>query len=776
MGIAGSIEGIISGFNTTEIIEAIMQYERRQVDLYVQKQTNQTNRLTTWNSIEAMLTSVKIQAGYLSDENLWYAKTAASSNEDEITVSSTNDAAPGTYFLTVDQLATHHQIASQGIGSLTDNMGAGTIEISTGSSSPTIITIDSSNNTLSALKDAINNSNANATAAIINDGSEHNPYRLVLTAKDSGAASEITFVSNLEGGTAPDFSPGFDRTELLSWDGLATSNPFVTSDASYTGNVNKTYTLTIGGTGAQTIGDGDITVNWTDGTNSGSITVSEAGTDIALTGAGADGLSIYFSAGDLVAGDTFQVQAFAPTIQNGQDAVVQLGSSDGGGSPISFNSSSNTITTLIEGVTIDLHSVSDGDPVEISISEDRSQIKEYLNSFVDKFNEYQELVNDQFSFDPGVGKAGVLLGDNSLMILYNDIRSTITRVLDGRPDDMKMLSQAGITFDSRGRLSFDESVFDEKVEDNFEDLVNLFKSNGTTNTTYVEYVSSTGATRISTTGYEIDITQAASKGTLTGTSITDPATTPLTLDSTNNVLKFEINNIISSDIVLTEKTYNSGDELAEEIENAINSDSNLAGSGIEVEWVNNGTTGNLVIYSSTYGSSSTVTLDVDPDNSAHSILGLSNGVSETGLDVEGTINGESATGNGQYLTGDSDNESTAGLKLLVTFTADDLVEGAEDVITFNKGIASTLTEKITSYIDPYDGIIGRKKDTIESQIDIISDQIESLEELLERKRASLYRQFVAMEQALGQLQAQQEYLTSIISGLNRNWVLFSKSG
>jgi len=226
---------------------------------------------------------------------------------------------------------------------------------------------------------------------------------------------------------------------------------------------------------------------------------------------------------------------------------------------------------------------------------------------------------------------------------------------------------------------------------------------------------------------------------------------------------------------LTEKTYNSGEELAEEIENAINSDSNLAGSGIEVEWVDNGTSGNLVIHSSTYGSSSTVTLDVDPDNSAHSILGLSNGVSESGLDVEGTINGESATGNGQYLTGDSDNENTAGLKLLVTFGADDLVEGAEDVITFNKGIASTLTEKITSYIDPYDGIINRKKDTIESQIDIISGQIGSLEEMLERKRASLYKQFIAMEQALGQMQAQQEYLTAVIAGLSKNWMISSRS-
>jgi flagellar hook-associated protein 2 len=166
-----------------------------------------------------------------------------------------------------------------------------------------------------------------------------------------------------------------------------------------------------------------------------------------------------------------------------------------------------------------------------------------------------------------------------------------------------------------------------------------------------------------------------------------------------------------------------------------------------------------------------VTLETEPDNSAHTVLGLSNGVSETGLDVEGTINGESATGNGQYLTGDDGNENTDGLRLLITLTADQLGDGAEAVVTFNKGIASILNEKFTSYIDPYEGILKRKKDTIESQIDMVTDQIKSIEEQLERKRASLYRQFIAMEEALGQLQAQQQYLTSTIAGLNNNWII-----
>jgi flagellar hook-associated protein 2 len=763
MGISGSIDGIMSGFDTTGIINTIIQYESRRIDLFAQKQTEHTNKLTTWGSIEAMLVSVKTQANLLTDENLWYAKSVTSSNEEQITVSSSTEAVPGTYLLTVNQLATNHQIASQGMGSLSENMGSGTIEIKVGNTSSTIITIDETNKTLSALKDAINNSAAKVTAAIINDGSENNPYRLVLTAKDSGAANQITFTANLSGGTAPSFSPGFDWTEKLSWSEGATANPYTTTDAEYTGSTNKIYTFTVGGTGLQTIGDGDIDIDWTDGTNSGTITVAEANADIALTGDGADGLSIYFSAGDLQAGDTFQVQAFAPTIQTGQDAIVQLGSSDNGGSPITFTHYENTISELIEGVTLELLSVSAGNRVEIKISEDRDQIKAQINQFVNKYNEFQDFVDSQFSYTEGSTEAGVLLGETSLITLYNDIRQTISSVLTGRPDDMKMLSQVGVKFGSDGKLSFDESAFNEKIEDNFTDVVNLFKSNGVSNSTYIEYISSSAQTKVSTAGYNVNITQAATKGIFAGTSITDPATANLTLDSTNNRIKLIINSASSTEIALTEKTYTSGEELAEEMEEAINNE----GFGVEVEWIDLGTTGYLEIHSNTYGSSSTIELDIAPTNSAHDILGLTGGTSTEGLDVEGTINGEPASGIGQYLTGDDDNENTAGLKLLITLSQDQLGEGAEGVITFHKGIASIINEKISAYTDPHDGVIKGKKDALQSQIDTIADQIEGMNEQLERKRTSLYMQFTEMEKALAQLQTQQQYLTAAINNLNQ---------
>jgi len=152
------------------------------------------------------------------------------------------------------------------------------------------------------------------------------------------------------------------------------------------------------------------------------------------------------------------------------------------------------------------------------------------------------------------------------------------------------------------------------------------------------------------------------------------------------------------------------------------------------------------------------------------ILGLTNGTSVDGLDVEGTINGETASGTGQYLIGDSDNENTAGMKLLITLTENQLVEGPEDTVCFNKGVAAIISEKIASYTDS-DGVIASRKDGLQLQIDSIADQIENINEQLEIKRASLYQQFTAMEKALSQLQSQQSYLSQTISSLDSNWSL-----
>ncbi len=90
------------------------------------------------------------------------------------------------------------------------------------------------------------------------------------------------------------------------------------------------------------------------------------------------------------------------------------------------------------------------------------------------------------------------------------------------------------------------------------------------------------------------------------------------------------------------------------------------------------------------------------------------------------------------------------------------VSNSDPQETFNSlGVVFQLEELVKDYIDSVDGILTRRDDTVTSQIQSQRDRVERFDRQLERKRAQLEAEFAAMEQALLQLQSQQNALTSL---------------
>lgn len=77
------------------------------------------------------------------------------------------------------------------------------------------------------------------------------------------------------------------------------------------------------------------------------------------------------------------------------------------------------------------------------------------------------------------------------------------------------------------------------------------------------------------------------------------------------------------------------------------------------------------------------------------------------------------------------------------------------------GVASALEAAINKLIDPVSGVVTRENQKLDSQTEQIQDRIESLDKLLENKRARLERQFIEMERVLANLSSQQQSLGSI---------------
>ena len=139
-----------------------------------------------------------------------------------------------------------------------------------------------------------------------------------------------------------------------------------------------------------------------------------------------------------------------------------------------------------------------------------------------------------------------------------------------------------------------------------------------------------------------------------------------------------------------------------------------------------------------------------------------------GIDAAGTINGESATGDGRVLTGDSDNANTGGLTIRVTLTAAQLIAQGQDqgTVKIIQGVASQLSRVLASMTDPTEGLIATREGAIEDTIQANIEQIERLERRLELKRSSLQRQFTVMEITLAELNSMGSFLGSQLASLS----------
>ena len=206
--------GIGSGLDVNSIITGLMSVERQPLTLLATKKSAFQTQVSAYGSLKSALSSFQTSVSALSSPAKFNVQTAISGNADVFTATSNGSAAVANYAVTVNQLAQQQKLGSAGFTNISDPVGTGTLSISFGTFTPEVlipltpstftpnpnktnlnITINSSNNSLAGLRDAINAQNASVTASIVNDGSTN---RLVITSKDTGEINslKITTVDN----------------------------------------------------------------------------------------------------------------------------------------------------------------------------------------------------------------------------------------------------------------------------------------------------------------------------------------------------------------------------------------------------------------------------------------------------------------------------------------------------------------------------------------------------------------------------------------------------
>ncbi len=176
----------------------------------------------------------------------------------------------------------------------------------------------------------------------------------------------------------------------------------------------------------------------------------------------------------LDAGDT---NLTAQTLTEARDAVVLMGESGN----LLIQSSTNTITDAIKGVTLNLVSADAEKAVSVAVDQDLDSIVSQISSFVSSFNTAMKAIADLTSFNTETYEKGTLFADSTVRNIRAMLESLVSYEVPGMSGSYSRLSQVGITLASMGtetgtdasgktvnyavastvQLQFDETAFRE---------------------------------------------------------------------------------------------------------------------------------------------------------------------------------------------------------------------------------------------------------------------------------------------------------------------------
>ena len=148
-------------------------------------------------------------------------------------------------------------------------------------------------------------------------------------------------------------------------------------------------------------------------------------------------------------------------IQRGQDAKILFGAGSLGGGFL-VTSGSNTLSGVIEGVTIDLLAASD-EQTTLTIERDDSSLSEGLQALVDAYNGLRDKADQYDSYDSESLQKGTLYGNANLRSFVSELTRIVTQDVDGLSGPYRSLQDLGVSIDGEGRLSFEAEVFTEAL-------------------------------------------------------------------------------------------------------------------------------------------------------------------------------------------------------------------------------------------------------------------------------------------------------------------------
>ncbi len=308
---------------------------------------------------------------------------------------------------------------------------------------------------------------------------------------------------------------GLAQSARITHQGLSSATSSVTSTAgtftySYAGNAVKTLQVP-----ANTTMENLVKMINEDANNPGvtaSIVNDGLGTaqsyHLVLTGKNSGAANnIQISASTLSNMTTGQFQ----TTREATNAMVKIDDypSD---SDTWIQKSSNLVSDLISGASITLKTAG---TTQFSVNNDAELMADKVQDFVDAYNaslDYIDEITKIVTNEEGeadIDEAGVLVGNYGVNMVKSALKTYVgerATGFDADSEDLSLLTQVGLTTGTDKRLDFDRETFIAQLNENPDEVINLFSADNVGSTDNSIFTYSSGLSTTKAGSYEIETT------------------------------------------------------------------------------------------------------------------------------------------------------------------------------------------------------------------------------------------------------------------------------
>lgn len=490
------------------------------------------------------------------------------------------------------------------------------------------------------------------------------------------------------------------------------------------GGTEQTVTL---GEGA-TLADAARALNGLDGLQARVVRVAE-GEHRLVVSSRATGADAAFTVASSVPG----MSGGTEVLQAGRDAVLSM---DG----LTVTRASNTVTDLLDGVTLQL---SDVGTTTIRVEQDLEGATKKVKALVDAMNGVLTELSRQGATSAEAAARGPLAGDPLVRALATELRGSLSQIVS-ESGPFRTLGDLGISLTRQGAITLDESKLRTALTEDPEAAGKLLGRAGSTSDARVA-LSTSG--RAPAGDYALEISAAPRIAIATGASFTPPGEiqpktfTVTAADGT------------SVSVVIDESV-----EVGQAVQKI-----NAALGGTKLSWLKAKTVEH---------EDGTVSVSLTADRAGANRSFTVEGSEELGLDgqAEGAnavgrltnaATGESwnLVGNGQTLTGPT-GSPIAGMILRTPLD----VTGDLGTVRVDNGLSGAL-DGILRAAEGTGGSIAGAREALQSRIKATTDSMAAFERRLELRETTIRRQFVALETAMARMNSQAMWMAQQMTGM-----------